>query len=78
MTKLHLPEYEEQFLDAVYKEMNDYSGLDINFISNICEIAELDDDAFELLGKWFQSQNTQERKHYEELMTSILIMYKVL
>lgn len=76
--KLHLPEYEENFLDEVYAEMMEFSVLDTNFINSILEIAERDDDAYELLGKWFQSQNTNQRKYYEGLMTSILLQHKLL
>lgn len=76
--KLHLPEHEEEFLNAVYCEMRDFSGQDINFVSNICDIAESDDDVYELLSKWFQSQNTQQRMYYEAQMASTLLLYKLL
>ncbi len=68
-----LPDYEVEFLDAAWEEMTLFTGLDTGFIENLLQFAETNDEAYELVSKWFQSSNTQQRKYYEEQMATILV-----
>lgn len=70
--------YDIEFLDMVYNEMMDYSNLDTQFISNILELAETDDETYELIVKWIRCSSTLEQKYFEEQMANILLKYGLL
>lgn len=66
-------ELDEEFFDLVYNEMMDFSALDTNFINEVLDISEENDEMYELVVRWFRSTNTGERKYFEEQMTNVLV-----
>lgn len=66
--KLTEAELSQEFLDAVYDEMMDFSALSTEFIINVLTLSENNDEMYELVARWFRSTNTMERKHFESLM----------
>lgn len=65
-------EFEQEFLDQVYVEMTDWTGLETNFLNDVLYLAEKNDEMYELVVEWFRSENYYKRKHYESLMFEVL------
>ena len=72
-------ELSEEFFDAVYEEMMDWSNLDTIFIDNVIEFAKEDDEMYEYLYRWFSSNGpsfegmNSERSFWEDQMYKILM-----
>ncbi len=73
-----LSQYDEELFDDVYNEMMNFSGLDTQFINNVLDLGEEDDEMYEILIRWFRSTSTAERKYFEEQMTSVLVKNNLL
>jgi len=71
-------QYDLEFLDMAYDDMMDFSGLDTQFINNILELAETNDEAYELTVRWVRSTNTGEKKYFEEQMAIVLVKNNLL
>ncbi len=67
-----LSEHDQEFLDAVYNEMMNFSAMDTGVINNILDVSEDNDEMYEHVVRWFRSSNTGERKYFEEQMANLL------
>lgn len=68
-----LSQYDEELFEAIYTEMMDFSALDTTFINDVLDLAEDNDEVYEVIIRWFRSTNTGERKYYEEQMAMVLL-----
>lgn len=71
-------DYDLEFLDECWNEMCKWSDIDTTFADSILYLSETDDEAYELAVRWYRSENHQERKHYECLMSEVLLKNNLL